>query len=179
MKHIQCLSLLVTLLLSTDLWAANIINLGDDFDQFLVATQNLPKDKVENEWERFESKHQSIYDRYVYRKHTPGWEQRLREKRDLFFGQLPVLKDDMKALFASAELIVAEKEAAFRAVFPDLSSDIPVYFLPSLLSFNRGAALDLWMITLNGHNDKLYSRDRAWINFKHSEPCCGDFNFLI
>lgn len=136
MYQLRYLGLLGILLFFSQSRAANIINLGVEFDQFLTATQDLPKDKVETEWERFESKHQFIYDRYVYRKDAAGWEQRLRNKRDQFFSQLPVYKEDMKALFASADKVVAEKEAAFRAMFPDLASDIPVYFLPSLRSFN-------------------------------------------
>jgi hypothetical protein len=110
MKQFRCLTLLAVLSLTSQVWAANVINLGAEFEKFLAATQNLTLDKFEAEWERFESKHQFIYDRYVYRKDDAGWEQRLRMKRDQFFAQLPVLQDDMKALFASADKVVAEKE---------------------------------------------------------------------
>lgn len=128
--------LLGALCFSSHSSAARIVNLGSDFDQFLRNTAHASQEEVEAEWERFEAKHQSIYDKHVYRKGDTDWELRLRKKRDLFFHGLPQLKDDMQTLFASAEKIVIEKEAAFRVLFSDLSPDIPVYFLPSLLSFN-------------------------------------------
>ncbi len=138
----QAVTLFFVLSIGCQARAANIVNLGGEFEQFLIATQGIPQDKVEAEWEKFESKHQLIYDQYVYRKNTAGWEQQLRKKRDHFFAQLPSIRDDMKALFTQADSVVANQESSFRKIFPDLASDIPVYFLPSLTSFN-GMAVPL------------------------------------
>jgi len=136
MKRIAYFAFLGLILLSKSTWAARVINLGDEFDQFVKTSAGTSREVVEAEWDRFESRHQYIYDRFVYRKGDSGWEQRKQKKRNAFFAKLFSIQDDMRAIFTSAERLVAEKEAAFRYAFPDMTSDIPVYFLPSLLSFN-------------------------------------------
>lgn len=116
--------------------AANLINSGKEFENFLTVSKNQPQEQVEKNWEVFESNYQSIYDSNIYRKDDGDWEKRLRAKRDRFFTDLPKLSSKMINLFNKAQQIVTEKEAQFKEVFPDLKSDIPVIFLPSLGSFN-------------------------------------------
>ena len=122
--------------------SAQLVNLGGEFDAFVAASQGKDAVGIEAEWAKFETNHQSIYDEAVYRKSDPGWEQRLRLKRDRFFVDFRTLAPKMDLLFAQAPELVSRQEAHFRTVFPDLSPDIPVIFMPSLRSFN-GQVRDL------------------------------------
>jgi hypothetical protein len=115
---------------------ANLINLGGEFEKFLADTQDQNAVQAEQTWISFEARHQSIYNNEVYNKGTDGWEARQLSKRALYFSKLPVIKERMLELFHNAAPIVAEREAQFRTLFPDLVSDIPVVFLPSVFSFN-------------------------------------------
>jgi hypothetical protein len=102
--------------------------------------ENLtPSEQISN-WETFESKYQSIFDFKIYHKDNNGWETRLAKKRSSFFSKLPSIKDGMIQLFDNAQEIVKKREELFKAYFPDLKEDIPVYILPSLFSFNGKVA---------------------------------------
>src|SRR5258708_2762321 len=82
--------------------AAKLVNLGSEFEAFLAASQGQAPDQVEKNWEAFESHHQKIYNEAIYRKDTPGWEARLRTKRDVFFAKLPTFSAKMVELFNHA-----------------------------------------------------------------------------
>lgn len=121
------------------LGAANLINAGPDFEKFLNAIEGQTPATVELEWMRFEAKYNPVYDEYIFQKGQPQWKVRRAIHRDEFLTQLPALKEEMKALFAEAEKIVAKHEASFRQIFPDLDDHTPVLFLPSVLTFNGKA----------------------------------------
>ena len=116
--------------------AANIINAGQDFDQAVDGWDKLSADQQLRRWEGFETKYSFIYDSVIYRKQDSGWEDRQTKKRAALFQELPSIRTEMDNLFQAATQIVAENEASFKIVFPDLSNNIPVYLLPSMSTFN-------------------------------------------
>ena len=69
---------LLSFLVVQPIFAAQLVNLGSEFDAFVKASQGKTSQDVEAEWVKFESKHQAIYDSAVYRKSEKDWEQRLR-----------------------------------------------------------------------------------------------------
>lgn len=123
-------------LLALNSQAAQLVNLGAEYDAFVKATDGQDSSVVEAEWAKFEARHQSIYDNAVYRKSEPGWEKRVEQRRTNFFGEYKQLTPQMDLLFAKADSIVQEQEARFRKIFPDLSPTTPVVFMPSLFAFN-------------------------------------------
>ena len=116
--------------------AANIVNFGAEYAAFVSASHGKTLQETEIEWKKFEARHQSIYDEAVFRKGDGGTDERAEQKRQSFFAEYESLTPKMSALFSDADQLVHDQESRFKAVFPDLATDIPVIFLPSLSSFN-------------------------------------------
>src|SRR3989339_1548840 len=120
----------------TNSYAANVINLGPQFNQDMSGWRDLDDEQKNILLDNFESKNQFLYDTGVYRKGDGDWTARKTKRREIFFKELPNIETKMNILFDAAERLVTEKEFAFKKLFPDLSDNIPVVFMPSIFSFN-------------------------------------------
>ncbi|MBK9323746.1 MAG: hypothetical protein IPM97_12525 [Bdellovibrionaceae bacterium] len=117
-------------------YAAKVINWGPDFEATFSNSSSLTIDQKNELLNSFEMKSPYIFEKIIYRKNEGDWLGRKAKKRELFFAELENLKPKMATLFKNAEVLVAEKEAQFKKLFPDLANDIPVIFIPSIFSFN-------------------------------------------
>ena len=142
MRLFQGFLIFVLIAVAQNTFAVKFVNLGGEYDAFVKASRGKDLAGVEAEWVKFEARHQQIFDLAVYRKQEPGWEDRLRKRRDGFFPEYVALTPKMDELFARAESVVQVQEKRFRDFFPDLANDIPVIFMPSLFGFN-GRVIEL------------------------------------
>ena len=122
--------------------AAVVVNAGDDFKIATDGWEQLDQAGRMQRWDVFEAKYAQIYENRIYKIQEPGWQSRIMQRRALFFPEVTALRDNMLKMFDEAGQIVAIQEARFKKQFPDMPQDIPVYFLPSLFSFN-GSVFDL------------------------------------
>jgi hypothetical protein len=126
----------LTILIPYFALAAQVVNLGPDYKDFLNATKGKSQSVIEQEWSKFEAKHQALYDEAVFGKSDSGWQDRRTKQLAAFLSKVEPLLPKMIELFDRAEEIVNEKESLFKTLFPDLPNDIPVIFMPSLSTFN-------------------------------------------
>jgi hypothetical protein len=120
-------------------WAApsfSIINLQSEFLEFTSASLNASPEQLLAAWNTFEAKHQDLYDMFIFPRDNPDWEARRTGKLKRFFSMLPGLQPRMEYLFSGADAAIEKGVRAFYETFPDFSSDISVYVMPSVFSFN-------------------------------------------
>jgi hypothetical protein len=127
-------------LLSLGSHAAELVSAEADFRAFLSGLDLNDKADRERRLEDFESRYDVFYDEIVYRRSFPGAPDRVRKRRDAFFDALPRIEKDMLGVFERATSAVANAESAYRGLFSDMPNDIPVYFVPSMMSFNGKVA---------------------------------------
>src|SRR5205807_2687175 len=102
---VRLFSIALATVFSMGAFGANLVNFGPEYDVFVQAGAGKDAAGLEVEWEKFEVRHQDIYDKVIYDKTKPGWEKRLRDKRDAFFAEYTGLTPKMDDLFAQASVI--------------------------------------------------------------------------
>ena len=111
--------------ISTPVYGLEIINMGKDFEIFLLNIQNTSeKSEIERHWQEFETKYQDIYDSIIYRDYSK------RKLTEAFFHSLPEIKETMLIVFDHIESLALEQKAIFEQYFPNLPEDIIFVFMP-------------------------------------------------
>jgi hypothetical protein len=133
------LFIFVTLVLTTTLAQAapyTLVNMGPDFKIYVNQYRNSSMDEKWLGWKKFESKYTLYFENGLCESADPVCEQKKKTRLEKFFEELPKFETKMWALFANAPKLAESQVARFKKSFPDLQDDIPVVFMPSLLSFN-------------------------------------------
>ena len=122
--------------------SAILVNAGEDFKTATENWDQLDQTQRMARWDVLEAKYAYVYEQRIYKIQERGWQSRIMQRRALLFPEVSVLRADMLKMFDQAAAIVSSQEARFKKLFPDMPADIPVYFIPSLFSFN-GSVFDL------------------------------------
>ena len=111
-----------------------LVNLGPDFKKFIQTSRDLPGEKKWQAWQSFESKYARYYEA------VPSADPK---SLSIFFERLPTFETQMWSFFDNANQITKSQLQKFVRFFPDLSSPVPVVFMPSILHFNGLGALNI------------------------------------
>jgi len=146
-----------------------LINMGPDFKTFVNQYRNSSLEEKWVGWKKFESKYILYFDNGLCESADPVCEQKKKTRLEKFFIELPKFEKKMWKLFERAEKLTTAQVTRFKKSFSDLQDDIPVVFMPSLLTFNgKGvnlptkAALMIGVdfTTLRGHDlNVLFSHE--------------------
>lgn len=113
-----------------------LINMGSDFKEYVKQYRNSsPVDQWQG-WKSFESKYQIQFDSALCDSEDPDCEDIKKNRLKDFFIRLPSFEAAMWSIFDNAESLTASQMQQFKKMFPDLPDDVPVVFMPSLLTFN-------------------------------------------
>ena len=114
-------------LFTTQVYGLEIINMGKDFEAFLLSIQDTSEQsKIEQHWQEFETKYQDLYNDMIYRNH-PLIKRSL--KRD-FFRSLPEAKEKILFVFDHIESLALKQKAIFKQNFSNLPEDVIFVFMP-------------------------------------------------
>lgn len=114
--------------------AAILVNLGPDFKAYIEQYRNQPFEEQWAGWKDFETKYSAYLSTCDLSK--PNCTKDRKNQLQKFYGKLSEIEPLMWEIFANAEILTAKYEAKMKTVFPDLTNDIPVVFVPSLFMFN-------------------------------------------
>ena len=122
-----------------------LINMGPEFNSFVLQYRSSSLDEKWAGWKKFESKYQVYFDAGLCESSDPACETKKKAQLEKIFSELLTFEIKMWDLFDHAEQLTAVQFGRFKKAFPDLQEDTPIVFMPSLLAFN-GKGVDL----LNG-----------------------------
>src|SRR5688572_8045291 len=96
--------LLIIFIFGLHAHAANLVNLGPDFEVFVNESQGATTLEKLAALKRFESKYQALFDQVVYQKEVRhDWQFRQAKSRGFLFENLPAIQSEMMEFFAKAE----------------------------------------------------------------------------
>jgi uncharacterized protein YjaZ len=117
-----------------------VVNLGPDFERFLIKAQEKPFEEQLKFWNEYiEAPHQDFYDVMVWQKsENPQWEERKNRRLKEFFAKYPMLYPKMMIEFMRFDANLAAQIYKFQKAFHDAKFDMTVYAAPTT-TFNGKA----------------------------------------
>ncbi|HWU43580.1 MAG TPA: hypothetical protein VN132_09085, partial [Bdellovibrio sp.] len=110
--------------------------MGSDFKIYVNIYRNSKFDEQWSGWKVFEKKYQKYFDAAICDSSDGDCESAKKTHLKEFFTQLPNFESEMWTIFDNANILSDNQILQFKIYFPDTPTDVPIVFMPSLLTFN-------------------------------------------
>lgn len=120
-----------------------LLNMGPEFRIYVEHFRNADANRQWNGWLSFERKYKKYFNEVSCDSLKPDCETSKKNRLREFFARLPSFETDMWDIFKNADALARVQVSKFRKMFPNVKNDIPIVFMPSLLSFNGRGGLKI------------------------------------
>lgn len=120
----------------SEVFAATVVNGGEDFRVFLDRWTTSDAEQKIVEWNNFEDKYSDIYSATVFNPVDPNWLESKNQALKEFFSVLPEIKNEMLSQFDMADATANRGIEIIKKVIPDFADNLTFVFIPTVLRFN-------------------------------------------